>query len=100
MLEIKNSFLAKQLCEVKYSYKSQNEDELTLKKGDIITLISKDQQDPGWWKGELNGVVGVFPDNFVDVISNNEERNNFDSKDDKKNEVDIGKFCNNFVRFY
>ncbi|XP_044259220.1 SH3 domain-containing kinase-binding protein 1 isoform X2 [Tribolium madens] len=57
------------LCEVKFAYKAQNDDELTLKEGDLVTLISKDGQDPGWWKGELNGVVGVFPDNFVTVLT-------------------------------
>ncbi|XP_017786503.1 PREDICTED: SH3 domain-containing kinase-binding protein 1-like [Nicrophorus vespilloides] len=56
------------LCEVKYAYKSQNDDELSLKEGDIITLISKDGQDAGWWRGELNGRIGVFPDNFVVII--------------------------------
>lgn len=82
--------LAKQLCEVKYSYKAQNEDELSLMKGDIITVISKDLQDPGWWKGELNGLVGVFPDNFVALISNNDEKNTLEIKDEKKSEGDNG----------
>lgn len=58
----------KQLCEVRYSYKAQNEDELSLKEGEIVTIITKDCQDPGWWKGELNGRVGVFPDNFVSIL--------------------------------
>lgn len=65
---------AKILCEVKYSYKAQNEDELSLREGDIITLLSKDGQDPGWWKGELNGAVGVFPDNFVVILPLNHEK--------------------------
>ncbi|KAK9875211.1 hypothetical protein WA026_006002 [Henosepilachna vigintioctopunctata] len=65
---------AKILCEVKYNYKAQNEDELTLKEGDVVTLISKDGQDPGWWKGELNGSVGVFPDNFVVILPNCSDR--------------------------
>lgn len=97
MNEIKKSILSirrfmtyisvKQLCEVKYAYKAQNEDELTIKKGDIITLISKDLQDPGWWKGELNGVIGVFPDNFVALIHPNEDKS---SQDDKKPDHDNG----------
>lgn len=61
------------LCEVKYGYKSQNADELSFKEGDIVTLISKDEQDPGWWKGELKGKIGVFPDNFVVIIPSSEE---------------------------
>ncbi|KAI2800343.1 SH3-domain kinase binding protein 1 [Blomia tropicalis] len=51
-----------------YGYKAQNEDELTIKEGDIITVISKDNEDMGWWKGELNGRIALFPDNFVEII--------------------------------
>ena len=34
----------------------------------MITIITKDCEDKGWWKGELDGRVGVFPDNFVKII--------------------------------
>ena len=50
---------------VEYSYKAQNSDELTLVKDQVITVISKKIEDPGWWKGEINGKTGVFPNNFV-----------------------------------
>lgn len=56
-------------CKVIYSYKPANEDELELKEGDLITILTKDLPDKGWWKGELKGKIGVFPDNFVQVIS-------------------------------
>ncbi|XP_044737782.1 CD2-associated protein-like [Chrysoperla carnea] len=56
------------ICQAMFAYKAQNDDELTLKVGDLITLISKDGQDKGWWRGELRGRIGVFPDNFVNVI--------------------------------
>ncbi|KAJ8937353.1 hypothetical protein NQ314_011898 [Rhamnusium bicolor] len=72
----------KQLCEVKFPYKAQNEDELSFKEGDIITLLSRDSQDPGWWKGELNGKIGVFPDNFVTLITSGDDKTS--SKEDKK----------------
>lgn len=52
-----------------YAYKKDNEDELELKEGEIITILSKDLPDKGWWKGELKGKVGVFPDNFVEILS-------------------------------
>lgn len=61
-------FSEKLLCEAKFPYKAQNSDELTLKVGDIITILNQEGQDPGWWYGELNGQTGVFPDNFVTVL--------------------------------
>ncbi|XP_053205650.1 SH3 domain-containing kinase-binding protein 1-like isoform X2 [Panonychus citri] len=51
-----------------YDYKAQNDDELTIRKGDIIIILSKGVEDEGWWKGELNGKIGVFPDNYIEVI--------------------------------
>ncbi|XP_072760265.1 uncharacterized protein [Anoplolepis gracilipes] len=58
----------KELCRVLFPYDAANEDELTLVEGDVITLLSKDAPDKGWWKGELRGQVGLFPDNFVEAI--------------------------------
>ncbi|XP_029647961.1 SH3 domain-containing kinase-binding protein 1 isoform X1 [Octopus sinensis] len=57
----------------RFSYHAENEDELTLKEGDTITILKKDLEDVGWWKGELNGRIGVFPDNFVEIIPTQEE---------------------------
>lgn len=53
---------------VRYSYAAENEDELTLNEGEIIIILEKELEDSGWWKGELNGKTGVFPDNFVELI--------------------------------
>lgn len=47
-----------------FSYKAEEEDELTLEVGDIINNIV-DTED-GWCKGELNGRRGMFPENFVE----------------------------------
>ena len=55
-------------AKVLYAYEAQNEDELTIREGDIINVLSKEIEDQGWFKGELNGKVGVFPDNFVELI--------------------------------
>ena len=54
---------------VMFPYTALNEDELTLGEGQIVTVISKEVEDKGWWKGELDGKVGVFPDNFVKIIT-------------------------------
>ena len=55
-------------AKVIYAYEAQNDDELSIREGDIINVISKEIEDQGWYKGELNGKVGVFPDNFVELI--------------------------------
>ena len=56
-------------CEVVFPYKSVNEDELDLMPGQVIQVISKELEDPGWWKGSFNGKIGVFPDNFVKIVT-------------------------------
>ncbi|XP_075962792.1 SH3 domain-containing protein 21 isoform X3 [Anarhichas minor] len=55
-------------CQVMFDYKGKTDDELDLKKGDVVVLLRKETEDDGWWEGELNGRCGFFPDNFVMVI--------------------------------
>lgn len=55
-----------------YSYHAQNSDELSLEEGQILKVTDQKLDDPGWWRGELNGKSGVFPDNFVEIIQENE----------------------------
>ena len=50
---------------VMHNYSAQQDDELTLRVGDVIRSVVK--KDGGWWEGVLNGRKGVFPDNFVKV---------------------------------
>ncbi|KAG8230859.1 hypothetical protein J437_LFUL010780 [Ladona fulva] len=59
---------AKEYCRVLFPYEAANEDELSIEKGDVVLVLSKVVQDKGWWKGELKGKIGVFPDNFVESI--------------------------------
>jgi hypothetical protein len=46
-----------------YDYAAQRDDELALRKGDVLELIEK--QPNGWYLGRLNGQEGVFPGNYV-----------------------------------
>lgn len=56
---------------VKYNYKSQQPDELSLTKGARLAVLEK--SDDGWWKGELEGRIGWFPSNYVTEQPNNEK---------------------------
>jgi hypothetical protein len=46
---------------VLFDYKKSADDELTLNVNDIVTILDKHLEDEGWWKGEINGRIGVFP---------------------------------------
>lgn len=61
-------FSVREQCRVLFPYTAANSDELTLAEGDIVTIVSRDVADQGWWRGELRGRVGLFPDNFVTVL--------------------------------
>ncbi|XP_054981789.1 intersectin-1 isoform X3 [Sorex araneus] len=57
------------VCQVigMYDYTAQNDDELAFSKGQLITVLNK--EDPDWWKGEANGHVGLFPSNYVKLTT-------------------------------
>jgi len=48
---------------VKYNYEAQQSDELSLVKGTRIRVLEKSSD--GWWRGELGGLTGWFPSNYV-----------------------------------
>jgi len=62
----------KEQCVVLFPYTAMNDDELSLLEGQIITIVTKEVEDKGWWKGEVSGRVGVFPDNFVKLLPSQE----------------------------
>lgn len=51
-----------------YDYEATGEDELSLRKGERVEVLSMDSKisgDEGWWTGKMGDKVGVFPSNFV-----------------------------------
>lgn len=53
-----------------YDYTGQTEDELSFPEGAIIRILSREtHEDDGFWEGEFNGVVGVFPAVLVEDLS-------------------------------
>ncbi|XP_036345188.1 mitogen-activated protein kinase kinase kinase isoform X2 [Rhagoletis pomonella] len=56
------------LWTVLYDYDAKGEDELTLRRGQIVVVLSMDSNisgDEGWWTGKIGDKVGIFPSNFV-----------------------------------
>ena len=50
-----------------YELDSNEQDELSFKKGDVIIVMEQVYRD--WWRGSLRGKVGIFPLNYVTPIS-------------------------------
>lgn len=61
--EVESAVTANQFCIAKYNYNAQQDGDLSFQKGDRIKIL--DQRLKEWWKGEINGVMGLFPHNYV-----------------------------------
>lgn len=54
-----------------YDYTAANSDEMSFTKGQVIGVL--DKNNPDWWKGELNGVTGLFPTNYVKMTTSDSD---------------------------
>ncbi|XP_039174620.1 src substrate cortactin-like isoform X4 [Crotalus tigris] len=50
-----------------YDYQGEGDDEISFDPGDTITSIER--VDEGWWRGSCGGRVGLFPANYVKLLS-------------------------------
>eukprot|EP01080_Neovahlkampfia_damariscottae_P010518 gene10518-3040_t len=57
----------KEITIATFQFIAQQEDELSLTPGDVITILEKNED--GWWKGESNGNIGLFPGNHCELGS-------------------------------
>ncbi|TNM95026.1 hypothetical protein fugu_017785 [Takifugu bimaculatus] len=60
------------VCQViaMYDYTAANQDELSFSKGQLINIL--DKTNPDWWKGEVNGVTGLLPTNYVKMTTDSD----------------------------
>ena len=65
-----------------YDLQSSEEDELSFKKGDIIRVIEPVYKD--WWRGSLNGKIGIFPVNYVVAIPEKTEQEKLREQKEEK----------------
>ncbi|XP_051025216.1 LOW QUALITY PROTEIN: mitogen-activated protein kinase kinase kinase 21-like [Acomys russatus] len=51
-----------------YDYEARSEDELSLRRGQIVKVLSQDAAvsgDEGWWAGQVQRRLGIFPASYV-----------------------------------
>ncbi|XP_073930251.1 SH3 and cysteine-rich domain-containing protein isoform X2 [Castor canadensis] len=54
-----------------YKFVPQENEDLEMRPGDMITLLEDSNED--WWKGKIQDRVGFFPANFVQRVQQNEK---------------------------
>ncbi|KAG0746613.1 hypothetical protein G6F57_006583 [Rhizopus arrhizus] len=63
-----------EMARVIHDFNGENQMELTIRRGDVIQILSKVDPATGlpcdWWQGRLpNGLIGIFPANHVQIES-------------------------------
>ncbi|XP_050418053.2 nostrin isoform X3 [Patella vulgata] len=53
-------------CKVLYDYTASRSDEISIRAGQIINVYNK--QADGWWKGEVDKKVGIFPSTYIEEL--------------------------------
>lgn len=51
-----------------YTFKGEQAGDLSFKKGDVIDILKKSDTTDDWWTGRNNGLTGIFPANYVELI--------------------------------
>ncbi|XP_074168740.1 SH3 and cysteine-rich domain-containing protein isoform X2 [Rhinolophus sinicus] len=54
-----------------YKFVPQENEDLEMRPGDMITLLEDSNED--WWKGKIQDRIGFFPANFVQRVQQNEK---------------------------
>ena len=52
----------------KFTFDADQAGDLGFKKGDIITIVKRTDNETDWWTGRVGGREGIFPSNYVDVV--------------------------------
>lgn len=60
------------LCEAIKSFEGILSCDLSFTVGDKITILTRTEKQYDWWEGKLRGKIGIFPANFVRVLTVNE----------------------------
>ena len=52
-----------------YNYEAEQDDEVTVKKGDIVDILEQETGQYGWWKVRCEDREGLVPNNYLELIA-------------------------------
>ena len=52
-----------------YNYEAEQDDEVTVKKGDIVDILEQETGQYGWWKVRCEDREGLVPNNHLEPIA-------------------------------
>ena len=58
----------KMLVQALYNFKSEKKCDLEFRKGQVIEVLTRTDNQHDWWEGQLEGRVGIFPANYVKLM--------------------------------
>ena len=61
LILLKDMIEEKNLYKAAYDFVAREENELSVKKDDVVNVIDNSDDMNGWWEAELNGVSGLVP---------------------------------------
>ncbi|XP_051158628.1 protein vav isoform X2 [Leptopilina boulardi] len=54
------------LAKALYNFRGEERNQLSLRRGCRVVVLSKEGEAKGWWKGKINDQVGFFPKEYVE----------------------------------
>ena len=58
----------KQLGQALYNFKGEMKCDLEFRKGQVITILTRTEQQFDWWEGKIDDRVGIFPANYIKLL--------------------------------
>ena len=60
--------LGKDQARALFTFDADQEGDLSFKKGDIITITKRTENQDDWWTGKIGDKTGIFPSNYVEAM--------------------------------
>jgi lipid-binding SYLF domain-containing protein len=64
----KRASMAANQAIAKFTFDGEQAGDLSFKKGEIITIVKRTENESDWWTGRVGDREGIFPSNYVETV--------------------------------